>query len=177
MPRKKSSGSQRPASESQGDNFLKYQGPPGTSTPTRFTNSWNIWVWWVSSVTSCVQYRNSGEPFGSFIRYSMTPRINRFSNCMPTFATLAQRHMPIAICRSSGRLLYQSLLPKMSLSGRIQRRSFGVTAYSASFQAMSTNGSKCWWTEPSERRSSISWYSASLRRAWPLAGAAKAASS
>ena len=28
--------------------------PPGTSWPERFTNSWNIWVWWHSSVASCV---------------------------------------------------------------------------------------------------------------------------
>ena len=27
---------------------------PGTSTPARLTNSWNIWVWWVSSVASWV---------------------------------------------------------------------------------------------------------------------------
>ena len=39
---------------STGASSRNIRGPPGTSMPERFTNSWNIWVWWHSSVASWV---------------------------------------------------------------------------------------------------------------------------
>jgi hypothetical protein len=53
-PMKKPTGSRRAASGRNGPRNLNSRGAPATSTPERFTNSWNIWVWWHSSVASCV---------------------------------------------------------------------------------------------------------------------------
>ena len=53
-PTKKPYGASRAASGRIGASALKTRGAPATSTPERFTNSWNIWVWWHSSVASWV---------------------------------------------------------------------------------------------------------------------------
>ncbi len=80
----------------------------------RFTSSWNIWMWLHSSVISWMQYRNSGEPFGSVITYCCMPRMSTLSNSRPTLAPLAWRHRPIATCFSSGWAWYQGCAPSGS---------------------------------------------------------------
>ena len=106
-PTKNSSGSTVPASGSSADP-RRMTGPmPGTSIPIRFTISWNMRVWLHSSMTSWVQYRNSGSPLASLKTCCITPPMRIVSNCRPTLATLACRHMPIAIFCSSGSARYQ----------------------------------------------------------------------
>ena len=51
---KKPYGASRAASGRIGASQRKIRGAPATSTPERFTNSWNICVWWHSSVASWV---------------------------------------------------------------------------------------------------------------------------
>jgi hypothetical protein len=70
---------------------------------------------------------------------------------------LAIRYMPIWICRSLGSARYQSLPPRVSSVGRIQRSSVGSTAKSGESQVMSLKASKCWSTEASDsvRRVSV----------------------
>jgi uncharacterized protein involved in exopolysaccharide biosynthesis len=43
------------ASGRSGATLMNQRGPPVTGWPIRFTASWNIWVWWHSSVASCVE--------------------------------------------------------------------------------------------------------------------------
>nr|CRL55924.1 hypothetical protein CPGR_03236 [Mycolicibacterium fortuitum subsp. fortuitum DSM 46621 = ATCC 6841 = JCM 6387] len=100
MPKKNGIGSGPAVNGMSGCSHLSSRGMPGTSMPIRFTISWNIRLWLHSSIDSCRQYRYSGDPLGTQNEYSIRPRIRMFSNCSPTLATLAWRHMPIAICRS-----------------------------------------------------------------------------
>ena len=137
------------------------RGIPGTSAPMRFTISWNIMVWLHSSTDSCRQYRYSGEPLGIQNAYFIRPRIRIDSKCRPTLATLACRHMPISICRSSVCALYQGCWPTGSVAGRIQRSSLSITANSGESQSMSVYGLKLRRTDPSDSVVSMSTYSVS----------------
>ena len=129
----------------------------------RFTISWNIMVWLHSSTDSCRQYRYSGEPLGTQNAYSIRPRIRIDSKCRPTLATLACRHMPISICRSTGCAWYQGCRPSGSVAGRIQRSSLSMTANSGESQSMSVYGLKLRRTDPSDSVVSMSTYSGSSR--------------
>src|SRR5829696_2151976 len=107
-------------------------------------------VWLHSSTASCRQYRYSGEPLGVQKEYSIRPRIRIDSKCRPTLATLACRHIPISIWRSTDCALYQGCRPNGSVSGRIQRVSFGITANSGESHSMSVYGLKLRRTDPSD---------------------------
>ena len=81
----------------KGDAARRCRRMPGTSTPTRLTNSMNIWMWLHSSVISCMQYRNSGDWWGSETAYCMSPRISMLSKAAPTFMAFIIRHLPTSI--------------------------------------------------------------------------------
>src|ERR1700757_68362 len=139
------------------------RGIPGTSAPMWFTISWNIMVWLHSSTASCRQYRYSGDPLGTQNAYSIRPRIRIDSKCRPTLATLACRHMPIWIWRSSDCAWYQGCRPSGSVAGNFQRGSLSMTANSGDFQSMSVYGLKLRRTDPSDSVVSISTYFESYR--------------
>src|SRR5690242_11657877 len=85
------------------------------------------------------------------------------SKCSPTLATLAWRHIPILILRSSDCARYQGWRPSGSVSGRIHRGSFSVTANSGDSQSISVYGLKLRRTDPSDSVASMLTYSASSR--------------
>src|SRR6185437_13601085 len=85
------------------------------------------------------------------------------SKCSPTLATLAWRHIPILILRSSDCARYQGCRPSGSVVGRIHRGSSSVTANSGESQSMSVYGLKLRRTDPSDSVASMLTYSASSR--------------
>ena len=141
-----------------GEMRRRNQLPPGTSMPTRLTNSWNIWMWLHSSVISCSAYRNSGELLGSFMMNAISPRIRMLSNAAPTLTVLSVRQRPISICRSSGWFWYHSVAPSGSMTGESTHRgSCRSIAMSGESHAMSRYGSKRRRTEPSDNTSNRFW--------------------
>src|ERR1700677_1925488 len=85
------------------------------------------------------------------------------SKCNPTLATLAWRHMPILILRSSDCAWYQGWRPSGSVNGKIHRGSSSATANSGDSQSISVYGLKFRRTDPSDSVASMSTYSASSR--------------
>src|SRR5271166_726726 len=83
------------------------------------------------------------------------------SKCSPTLATLAWRHIPILIWRSSDCAWYQGCRPNGSVAGRTHRGSLSVTANSGDSQSISVYGLKFRRTDPSDSVASVSTYSAS----------------